>query len=170
MQQNLCDACNNPYHFLADAAPSGESSPLYVTAGQNITYSCRVSYNSSTMLKMTWTYAGTGRMVQPSDDGVKVGSRLLATDQHHNTLIQHETVLTYTVPKDSFLILPFMCSVYAPGPVDLDQPFTQLQSRVHTWNSSIIVVSCECITDKQSLSHYTRIVTAAWVVICSQHA
>jgi len=126
----------------ADEAPSGEFTPQYVISGNNVTYTCRVSYNSSNFLKMSWTNTRTGSMVSPSENGVRIGSKLLATGEHgHNTLITQESTLTIAVRTNVMTLDPFMCSVYSSAPIDVDQPPTNQQS--HTWNSSAIIISCE---------------------------
>jgi len=116
------------------SAPSGEASRSHVISGDNVTYTCRVSYVSSSVLKMWWTDTATGRTVSPP------GGRV-STDDLNSSLIHMESSLTVTVLHGVTIVQPYTCSVVSTPTSDT----LQLTGRpdIYTWNSTAITVSCE---------------------------
>jgi len=115
--------------FIA-SAPSGEASQNHVISGDNVTYTCRVSYVSSSVLKMWWTDTATGRTVSPP------GGRV-STDDLRSSLIRLESSLTVTVPQGAREVQPYRCVVAS-------LPLSSTQSNGLTdWNSTAITVYCE---------------------------
>ena len=124
----FCEHCN------AASAPTGESSRTYVTRGENITYTCRVQYNSSAVLKMAWS-------TSPGEPVAPPGGRV-STDDSHDSLIQLESKLTIAVPMDAVVVPTYVCSVVSAASSSSQQVANR---ELYTWNSTAIVVSCECL-------------------------
>jgi hypothetical protein len=117
---------------VLESAPSGDWTPTYVVAGENLTLTCRAVYNGSSSPRVTWT-TGSGGTVP---NGSVVTSRV--TGNARDTLMHLVSTLSIRVETSAVRIEPFICNVNLPVST---QSVIGGTTSSYTWNSLAIVVS-----------------------------